>query len=105
MEHDNASRDIDFRWNNDKARLNLKLHRVSFEEAATVFDDPHTIIVGDEDHSDDETREIIIGYSGQNRLLFVSFTVREGIIRLISARKATPRERQEYEEENPIHFS
>ena len=91
-------RDIAFKWNQDKAKLNLRWHRVSFEEAETVFDDPHGFIISDEDHSDDETREIVIGYSSKNRLLFVSFTVRDEIIRIISARLATPREMEEYEE-------
>ncbi len=91
-------RDIAFKGNQDKAKLNLRLHRVSFDEAETVFDDPHGFIIGDEAHSDDETCEIIIGYSGKNRLLFVSFTVRAEIIRIISARLAAPREMEEYEE-------
>lgn len=86
-------RDVEFGWNSDKAKLNLKLHHVAFQEAASVFDDPYARIVDDEDH-----REIIIGYSERNRLLFVSFTVRDEIIRLISARLATQGEREEYQE-------
>lgn len=93
-------RDVEFAWNTDKAKLNLKLHHVTFQEAATVFDDPYARIVDDGDHSAEEHREIIIGHSERNRLLFVSFTVRNGIIRLISARLATPGEREEYQESN-----
>jgi uncharacterized DUF497 family protein len=93
-----SSRNIGFKWNHDKAKLNLRLHRVSFEEAETVFDDPHGVIISDEDHSEDETREVLIGYSSKNRLLFVSFTVRAEMVRIISARLATLREIEEYEE-------
>lgn len=93
-------RDIEFDWNPDKANLNVKLHHVTFQEAATVFDDLYACIVDDEDHSAEEHREIIVGYSERNRLLFVSFTVRDEIIRLISARLATQGEREEYQESN-----
>lgn len=94
-----SSHHIRYRWNADKAARNLKDHRVSFEEAVSAFDDPHARIIYDEDHSDDERREIIIGYSGRNRLLFVSYHEREAdVIRIISARLATKEERQDYEE-------
>ena len=71
-----------------------------FEEAATVFADPLAAIFDDEAHSVAEQREIIIGHSAETRLLLVSFTERAGAIRIISARRATKRERQDYEK-NP----
>jgi len=81
----------------DKARENWLTHRVSFEEAATVFFDPLEITEDDPDHSIGEDRYISIGRSTFDRLLVVSYTERAGTIRLISARPATPRERRAYE--------
>lgn len=95
-----TQRDIEFEWSEYKARINLKKHGVSFEEAETVFDDPGANTQADELHSDEEPREVIIGYSERRRLLMVSFIqLAEKLIRLISARKATSRERRTYEEE------
>lgn len=86
-------------WDNRKATANLAKHGVAFEEASSVFGDPLAVIFDDEDHSQDELREIIIGHSLRQRLLLVSFTEREeGIVRIISARKATRRERNDYEQ-------
>ena len=90
-----------FEWDAQKAAVNERKHRVSFAEAATVFGDRLAAIFDDPDHSSDELREIIVGHSNRERLLIVSFTEREGAIRIISARKATPRERRDYEE-NPL---
>jgi uncharacterized protein len=88
-----------FVWDREKAAINLESHKVSFEEASTVFDDPLAVIFPDEDHSIDEEREIIVGHSEQNRLLLVCFTeIAESVIRIFSARKPTPRERNDYEE-------
>ena len=90
---------VKFEWGEDKAASNLKKHGVSFEEASTVFDDPLAYIFGDEDHSADERREIIIGHSNQNRLLLTCFIERaENIIRIFSARLATKKEHKDYEE-------
>ena len=89
-----------FAWDDDKARSNLEKHDVSFEEAQTVFDDRFAGIRTDPDHSVGEVREIIVGYSEKERLLLVSFTQRVGIIRIISARLLTRRERKAYEEES-----
>ena len=89
---------MEFEWDKDKADANLKKHRVSFEEAATVFGDLLSATFPDPDHSIDEDRYITVGSSDKNRILKVSHTDREGRIRIISARKATPRERQAYEE-------
>lgn len=89
-----------FDWYPPKAESNLKKHRVSFEEAETVFGDLLAAIFSDDEHSFDEKREIIVGYSDQKRLLVVSFTERgEDLIRIISARIADPDERRKHENE------
>ena len=89
---------MNFVWDTLKAAANLQKHSVSFEEAQSVFRDALAAIVDDGDHSEQEPREIIIGYSEQGRLLFVSFTEREENVRLISAREATRRERKNHED-------
>jgi hypothetical protein len=71
---------------------------VSFEEAVTVFQDPLAVVHSDPDHSELERRQILIGHSSKRRLLLVSFADREGRIRIISGRRATRRERRDYEE-------
>ena len=63
---------MQFEWDRDKAKKNLKKHEVSFDEAVTVFYDPLSATFGDPDHSDNEQRLITIGYSSHNRLLVVS---------------------------------
>jgi len=91
--------DIRFEWDARKAATNRAKHRVDFGEAATVFADPLARIFDDEVHSTPaERRELIIGHSRRHRLLLVSFTERSGIIRIFSARRATRRERTDYEE-------
>ncbi len=75
----------------------LTPQRGNFGEAATVFRDPLAFIFDDEDHSEEEYREIIIGHSIRHRLLIVSFTERGDVIRIISARKADRDEREDYE--------
>lgn len=87
-----------FEWDPAKAEANFRKHGVSFDEAVTVFDDPLAITYIDPDHSESERREITIGASGRNRLLIVSHMDRRGTIRIISARKATRKERRIYEE-------
>jgi uncharacterized DUF497 family protein len=87
-----------FEWDLKKAAANRAQHGVSFEEALTVFLDPLARIFDDEDHSFEEAREIIIGHSVNQRLLLVCFTARGTSIRIFSARQATGRERQDYEE-------
>ena len=89
---------MQFEWNPTKAALNLKNHKVSFNEAATVFSDPLGVTVPDPDHSDEEDRLIIVGISYRSRLLIVSHTENEDVIRIISARELTPREREQYEQ-------
>jgi len=90
---------LQFEWNPRKAEINLEKHRVSFEEACTVFDDPLFITFLDEEHSVYEERYITIGLSKMNHLLLVAHTDRKGKIRIISARKATNNEQRFYEEE------
>ena len=88
-----------FEWNEEKAVSNIKKHGVSFNEAQTVFYDRLAYIFDDEVHSENEPREIIIGHSSNNRLLLVCFTERAPVlIRIVSARRATKRERKDYEE-------
>ena len=90
---------LKFEWDKQKAETNIKKHGVSFEEASTVFGDPLANIFDDEEHSQDEDREYIIGHSRLQRLLIVFFTERaKDLIRIFSARKATNRERKDYEE-------
>ncbi|MEH1830287.1 MAG: BrnT family toxin [Nostoc sp.] len=89
---------MEFEWDELKATANLTKHGVSFEEAKTVFDNVLAVIFDDEAHSVNEKREIIIGHSRNNRLLLISFTERSNIIRIISARLATRREREDYEQ-------
>lgn len=87
-----------FDWDEAKAATNLAKHRVAFDEAKTVFDDPLYVDFYDPDHSVDEPRYILIGTSRQGRLLIISYTERTNAIRLISARELTPTEREAYEE-------
>ena len=89
---------LKFAWNVAKAAENRRRHGVSFGEALTVFGNPLAQIFDDPDHSAEEIREIIIGHSARNRLLVVSFTERADKLRIISARCATGRERESYEE-------
>ena len=89
---------VGFEWDSKKAASNLRRHGVSFEEATSVFSDPLARIFDDEAHAIEEQREIIIGHSTRDRLLLVSFTQQEDIIRIISARRATRNERKDYEE-------
>ncbi len=89
---------VRFSWDPAKARTNLRKHGVTFDEAATAFRDPTARILDDPDHSLFEQREILIGYSVRERLLLVSFTESEDLIRIISARRATLAERTNHEE-------
>jgi uncharacterized DUF497 family protein len=89
---------LQFEWNARKAEANLRKHGVAFDEALTVFADPLARIFDDSDHSVNERREIIIGYSAKPRLLVVSFTDRSGMVHLINARRTTKAERTRHEE-------
>lgn len=87
-----------YEWDPAKAGAKPRKHSVSFEEAASVFLDPMALTFEDPDHSEEEDREITIGVSSKERVLFVSHCARGDWIRIISARKATLRERKQYEE-------
>ena len=89
---------ITFSWDDRKARENLRKHRVSFEEATTAFADERARLKHDPDHSRDEERFILLGFSAKLRMLVVAHAYRqtETEIRIISARKATPNERKQY---------
>ena len=86
--------DLSFEWDKSKATINLKKHGVSFEEAKAAFSDERAKLIADPDHSEDEERFILLGYSSSMRLLVVCHCYRtdESIIRIISARKATRHE-------------
>lgn len=83
-----------FEWDENKASVNLRKHRVSFEEATTVFNDPFSITIADPDHSIEEERYIDIGMSVRGRVLIVCYAERGANIRIISSRKATLAERR-----------
>jgi hypothetical protein len=87
-----------FEWDGKKAKRNLKIHRVSFEEASTVFGDPLSLTISDPLHSKQEDRFVTLDLSSFGRLLVVVLAEREDRIRIISARAATRRERASYEE-------
>ena len=88
-----------FEWDPEKAAANQKKHKISFQEAATIFGDFLSVTFDDPDHSDDEERYVTIGTSSQDRLLVVSHTDRNDTIRIISARRATKLEKKYYYEE------
>ena len=86
-----------FEWNNKKAKKNQINHEISFDEASTAFGDSLSFTIYDPLHSEVENRFILIGTSIKNRLLVVVHTERNDHIRIISARKATNKERRYYE--------
>jgi hypothetical protein len=90
--------DITFAWDEKKNRANQKKHKVSFEEAQSVFFDEDAIEYFDPEHSDSEDRFIMLGLSAHMRVLVVCHCHRESnsVIRIISARKATQKERSNY---------
>jgi uncharacterized DUF497 family protein len=87
-----------FEWDPAKAKQNLEIHSVSFDEVSTTFRDILSLAIYDPLHSKDEDRLVLIGNSHRNRLLVVIHTERGNNIRLISARKASRKERTQYEE-------
>ena len=88
---------MQFEWDREKAKKNDKKHKMSFDEAMTVFYDPLSATFDDPDHSADEQRLITVGYSSRRRLLVVSHTERGKSVRIISARLATTQERKRHE--------
>jgi uncharacterized DUF497 family protein len=89
---------VQYVWNREKARENLRKHGVTFEEASTAFLDPLGDIQDDPSHSLGERREILTGRSAEGRLLLVFFTEGAEFVRIISARRTNSRERRIYEE-------
>ncbi len=85
---------MNFEWDRDKAKRNVKKHRIDFADAVTVFDDLNAITIDDSDH--DEPRHVTIGMDAYGRLLVVVYTWRGKNIRLISARKSTRKEQNYY---------
>ena len=90
---------LSFQWNGNKAQTNLRKHKISFEEAKTIFEDPLSSTIADPLHSEYESRFVQIGMSSMNKILVVVFTDRNDSIRIISARKATKQEVKKYEKE------
>jgi len=89
---------LSFEWDESKAKANLAKHGVSFEEASTVFGDSLSLTIPDPAHSQAEDRWIVLGQSHQGKLLVVVHAERGDNIRIISARRASKRERKDYEE-------
>lgn len=91
---------LKFEWDENKNQSNQQKHSISFEEAKTVFYDENALLIDDPDHSEEEERFIILGLSSQAKLLVVCHCYRasETVIRIISARKATRKETQYYEQ-------
>ena len=88
-----------FEWDPSKARLNLKTHGISFDEASTAFRDPLSRTIDVPLHSNAEERFVLIGHSIRRRLLVIVHTERGDRIRILSARLATKKERFRYEED------
>jgi uncharacterized DUF497 family protein len=88
---------MQFIWDRTKAASNDKKHRVSFDEAVTVFYDPLAASFPDPDHSEGEERFVTIGFSAKGRLLVVCHADQHAVVRLISARCATAQERKRHE--------
>lgn len=91
---------IEFEWHKLKAEANWRKHKVSFDEAITIFGDENVLVVLDREHSGDEERNLAIGLSAQRRLVTVCFTERGERLRIISARLSERWERREYEGAN-----
>jgi uncharacterized DUF497 family protein len=92
--------DLHFEWDSAKATRNRRVHRITFDEAATAFSDEHGLLLDDPEHSGDEDRFVLLGLSSAQRLLLVVHCYRQGgdTIRLISARRATAAEQRQYAE-------
>ena len=94
--------ELRFEWDPNKAKTNIEKHGISFEEATTVFADEQAVLFDDPDHSEDENRSILLGFSAMAKMLIVCHCLREegNVIRIISARKATKTEEKQYVEIN-----
>jgi len=93
---------IKFEWDNNKAQINIEKHGISFDEASTVFADEDAVLFDDPGHSTEEERFMLLGMSSQAKMLIVCHCYRgaDDIIRIISARRATKTETQQYFEIN-----
>ena len=93
-------KNIEFNWDDNKAQKNLAKHKVSFEEAKTVFGDENARLIFDPDHSENEKRFILLGMSYKLKILTVVHCYRDSknSIRIISARKSTKKEKKQYKE-------
>jgi len=91
---------MEFEWDPKKAAANIRKHSVSFEEAVTVFDDILSFTYDDDLHSRTERRYATLGMSDKGRILVIAHTMRVELVRIISARDATPREKRWYEKAN-----
>lgn len=91
---------INFEWDENKNRINQNKHKISFDEAKTVFYDEEALVIDDPEHSEEEERFIILGLSNKTNLLVVCHCYRQSdtVIRIISARKATTSEAKQYYE-------
>ena len=87
-----------FEWDPAKARRNIETHGISFDESSTAFKDTLSVTIHDPLHSYEEDRFVLLGNSHRNRLLVIVHTERGNKIRIISARRATKKERKQYEE-------
>ena len=87
-------KDITFEWNESKNKSNIQKHGISFEEAKSVFYDEFALLIADPDHSETEDRFVLLGLSAELRFLLVChcFEADDGLIRIISCRKAIRRE-------------
>lgn len=88
-----------FEWDAEKAEVNRRKHGITFDEATTAFSDPLAMLQADPDHSVGEQRYLVLGMSNRRQLVVVAFAERPPRTRLISARRATRKERKQYEEE------
>lgn len=91
---------LEFEWDLRKAETNLRKHKVTFQEASTVFADPLSATIHDPDHSDIEDRYLTIGLSIVGRILIIAHSERNNRIRIISARELTSPEKRHYEEQS-----
>ena len=89
--------ELTFEWDEEKNERNMQRRGISFEEAMSVFGDPHSVTIFDNRHFEDEDRFIDIGLSNRRRLLVVVYTERADGIRIISCRKTEPPEQRQYE--------
>ncbi len=94
---------IRFEWDENKNAINVRKHAITFAEASTAFEDPEALVIDDPDHSEQEERFVLLGFSNRANLLVVCHCYRasETVIRIISARKATANESRQYHSDCP----